>query len=103
MVWHHRVIEAESGEEQVYLAPVPPTGQEWQVSVTGAIGGLFSPEADAIYLLDNHLLTRQPGLGVERVSFSTDPDVELGVPEPLFRIEDEIVRYLSEHFGCTFP
>ena len=86
LLWGHDA----SGETQVYLAPFPPTGEFWQVSVDGANLGFFTPEDDAIIvsLLDS---TFGAGRSVRRIAFQAEPEVVLGPPEPLFSIDDEIV------------
>jgi len=88
-------VSDESGEDQIYLTPIPPTGQEWQVSVDGARAGLFTPDGKTILLSNGNLLSQQLNTIVKRVSFSAEPDVTLGLPETLFSIEDQAIMILG--------
>ena len=42
---------SESGGEEIYVEPYPPTGKRWQVSggSTGAVDAVWSPKGDRIY------------------------------------------------------
>jgi serine/threonine protein kinase len=42
---------ADSGRHQVYLAPVPPTGERWQLSTDGGAQGRWRPDDGAVFYL----------------------------------------------------
>ena len=41
----------ESGQYEVYVAPVPPTGERWQISVNGGVQGTWRGDGHALYYL----------------------------------------------------
>jgi eukaryotic-like serine/threonine-protein kinase len=42
---------ADSGRQQVYLAPVPPTGERWQLSTDGGAQGRWRSDDDGVFYL----------------------------------------------------
>ena len=76
-----------AGPTQVYLSRFPPgEDEDWPVSAKGATRAWFLDDLSAIVFVDDE----EPA-GAFRVTFATDPDVEvkLGVPELLFRAQPE--------------
>jgi Tol biopolymer transport system component/tRNA A-37 threonylcarbamoyl transferase component Bud32 len=70
---------AEDGRQQVYLVPVPPTGERWQLSTAGGAQGRWRADGGAIFYLSasgqlmevNVSGQRPPKIGAPRVLFAT--------------------------------
>jgi hypothetical protein len=72
---------APTGRQEVYLIPLPPTGERWQVSLSGGSQGRWRRDGRVLYYMassgelmavDVHLTTGQrPTLGRPRVLFNT--------------------------------
>ena len=92
-----------TGEMQVYLSRFPPKATEdWPVSAKGSGAAWFLEDRSAIVFVDE-----EDPRTTFRVSFEADPEVKLGLPEPLFAAEpgartldfDGVDRFL----GSTQP
>jgi hypothetical protein len=68
----------ESGRNEVYVAPLPPMGERWQVSTNGGVQGRWRGDGRELYYLaaDGTVMAVQIGSG-SRPQF--------GVPRPLFK------------------
>jgi hypothetical protein len=87
-----------NGQANVALTRFPSGEGEWLVSVDGGTAAWFEADGSAIYFQRGGLLEAAP-LEVWRVSFEADPEVRLGAPELLFRIEDQV--QLAEYHAPT--
>lgn len=69
----------ESGPQQVYVQPFPPTGDKWQVSVEGGQQPEWRRDGKELFFisLDNRLMS---------VDVEWTPKFRAGVPKPLFEI-----------------
>jgi len=94
-----------AGDMQAYLAPLPsgasgPTGPpstgDWQVSTDGADFAWFNRTGDTIYLARGGV-PLAGAVEVWSVTFRSEPEVRLGVPERLFALEGEEVTLISYH------
>jgi hypothetical protein len=85
-----------AGDPQAYLAPFPSGHQDWQVSTEGADFAWFDQSGDTIYLVRGGLPL--PGhVEAWSVSFQSEPEVRLGVPQRLFALEGDQVTLMSYH------
>jgi Tol biopolymer transport system component len=71
----------ETGRDEVYLQPVPPTGAKWQISVDGGSRPVWRGDGRELFYL-----TRD--LKVAAVNVRLDAQVEVGAPQPLFEVDD---------------
>ncbi len=85
-----------AGDMQAYLTPFPSGNGDWQVSIDGANFAWFNRNGDTIYLARGGVPLGGP-VEVWSVTFQSEPEVRLGVPEPLFTLEGEEVTLTSYH------
>src|SRR5439155_7543755 len=83
----------ESGRHEIYLAPLPPTGERWQVSTDGGVQGRWRGDGRELYYLRaDGVLTAVP----------IDPGLppKIGVPKSLFQT-GVVPTYNLDHYGVT--
>jgi serine/threonine protein kinase len=70
-------VSEESGQSEIYIQPFPKTGAKWPVSTTGGRMPRWGADGRELFYvaLDQRLV---------RVQIATTPEVEIGVPQPLF-------------------
>jgi len=66
-----------SGRYEVYVQPYPPTGSKFQVSIDGGEEPQWSPRGDELYYRN--------GNEWMHASITTEPELEIGRPQLLFR------------------
>jgi hypothetical protein len=82
---------ADSGRQQVYLTPVPPTGERWQLSTDGGAQGRWRADGGAVFYLSASgqlmevTLTgqRPPQIGRPRVVFDTGLEMAANIDQYL--------------------
>lgn len=67
------------GRDEVYVAPLPPTGQRWQVSTQGGVQAHWHPDGRTLYYLD-------PEGTMMAVSVTPGAAFSAGAPRPLFDV-----------------
>jgi hypothetical protein len=85
-----------AGDMQAHLAPFPSGNGDWQVSTDGADFAWFNGKGDTIYLARGGVPLGGP-IEVWSVTFQSEPEVRLGIPEPLFVLEGEEVTLTGYH------
>src|SRR5262249_2035985 len=69
----------EGGEMDIYVQPFPPTGPKYQLTTTGAIFPLWSPDGKQIFFIQG-----QSGIGrIVSIEIQTQPSFTFGKPTPL--------------------
>ncbi|MBC8647848.1 MAG: serine/threonine-protein kinase [Thermoanaerobaculia bacterium] len=71
-------VSDESGRQEVYVQPFPPTGAKWQISVGGGSTPRWRGDGSQIIYLSPDYMHRA-------VAIRTEPTFEAGVPQDLFR------------------
>ena len=71
-------VSNESGRDEIYVQPLPPTGAKWQVSNSGGDAPRWSGDGKEIYYC-------APDYTRKTVAVRTAPAFEAGIPEDLFR------------------
>ena len=82
---------SDSGRPQVYLSPVPPTGERWQLSTEGGAQGRWRADAGAVFYLSASgqlmevAVTRQqpPRIGPPQVLFDTGLEMASNIDQYL--------------------
>jgi len=72
-----------SGRMEIYVQPFPSGSGRWQVSSAGGNFPRWSPAGDRLFYVEEH----ERGTASDRmmaVSVETEPELALGVPEPIF-------------------
>jgi hypothetical protein len=69
----------ESGHQEIYVQPFPPTGGKWQVSVNGGSMSNWRGDGKELFFMgpNNRLMAADVELG---------PTFRAGVPKPLFEV-----------------
>jgi Tol biopolymer transport system component len=71
-------ISDETGQNEIYVRPFPEVdGGRWQVSTSGGIGPLWSPDGKELFY--------RSGDAVMAISVETEPTFSLGISKILFR------------------
>jgi eukaryotic-like serine/threonine-protein kinase len=70
-------VSQESGQPQVFVSPLPPTGERWPVSTTGGVQPAWRGDGRELYYL-------APDGSLMAVPIAMGPTFEAGVPVPLF-------------------
>jgi len=90
---------ADSGRQQVYLTPVPPTGERWQLSTDGGAQGRWRSDDGAVYYLS------ASGQLME-VAVTKQQPPQIGRPQVLFdtglEMASNIDQYLPNGDGTRF-
>jgi eukaryotic-like serine/threonine-protein kinase len=82
---------ADSGRQQVYLTPVPPTGERWQLSTDGGAQGRWRSDGGAVFYLSSSgqlmevAVTKQqpPRIGRPQVLFETGLEMASNIDQYL--------------------
>jgi Tol biopolymer transport system component len=64
---------------EVFVVPVPPTGQRWQVSAAGGVQARWHPSGRSLYYLN-------PEGTMMAVEIAEGPGFSAGTPKPLFDV-----------------
>ena len=73
-------FNAENGDRQdVFVVPLPPTGQRWQVSTAGGVQARWHPSGRTLYYLE-------PNGMMMAVDVPAGPAFRPGAPKPLFDV-----------------
>jgi hypothetical protein len=86
-----------AGDMQAHLARFPSGNGDWQVSTDGADFAWFNGKGDTIYLARGGVPPLGGPVEVWSVTFRSEPEVRLGVPQPLFTLEGEEVTLTGYH------
>ena len=70
-------VSDESGQDEIYIQPFPATGAKWSVSTTGGRMPRWGADGRELFYI-------APDRKLVRVQITTTPEVEIGVPQPLF-------------------
>ncbi len=70
-------VSEESGQSEIYIQPFPKTGAKWPVSTTGGRMPRWGADGRELFYV-------APDRKLMRVPITTTPEVEIGVPQPLF-------------------
>jgi Tol biopolymer transport system component len=81
---------ADSGRQQVYLVPVPPTGERWQLSTDGGAQGRWRSDGGAVFYLS------ASGQLLE-VAVTTQQQPPAGRPQALFGTDLEMTSNIDQY------
>jgi len=87
-------VNHESGQPQVFVSPLPPTGERWPVSTTGGVQPAWRGDGRELYslALDGSLMA---------VPVASGPTFEAGVPIPLFTTSGLVTRFRVPGYRAT--
>jgi eukaryotic-like serine/threonine-protein kinase len=90
-------LSDETGRQEAFVQPFPPTGAKWQISQLGAIWPRWRRDARELFWLDL-------GGTMMAASLSTAAAFQAGAPQTLFRtgVTDRSVRYSVASDGQRF-
>jgi len=70
----------ESGAEEIYVQPFPPTGAKWQVSASGGSEAFWSQDGKQLFYISGSTLMRAPVNAQDR-------RFDVGISKPLFVLQ----------------
>ena len=84
----------ESGRQEVYVSPVPATGERWQVSTRGAVQPRWNPRGGSLFFmsLEGHV--------IEASFAGTSSPPRIGTPKSLFET-GVLPTYNNDHFAVS--
>jgi eukaryotic-like serine/threonine-protein kinase len=84
----------ESGRQEVYVVPFPPTGERWQVSTNGGVQARWRGNGQELFYLD-------PEGAMMASAIKPGPSFQNGVPQVLFQTGLRSAKYNMDQYAVT--